>query len=237
MTYESLLSTLLIKTRTFIDLIRSGHYSIIWAELRKRCFSTSISLGLRRELAVDFNDPEARIPIKVRKLKESDTEILLEHGKFAQENPRLAEYQLNLVQSQIPDCYVAVNEDDTPCYMQWLIGSKYNERLLAIFGDTFPPLKSNEALLEAAFMSPSFRGKRIMPAAMSRIAKKAENIEGVQFVNTYVDIQNIPSLKGCKRAGFSPFLLRKDRWRFFRRFVSFEPLPEHVLKQYEEVTG
>jgi hypothetical protein len=31
-------------------------------------------------------------------------------------------------------------------------------------------------------------------------------------------------LKGCKRAGFTPCLVRTDEWRFFRKKVSFEKL-------------
>lgn len=184
-----------------------------------------------------FGNPEARIKISIRKLQDSDTEIILEQGKFAEENPRQAKYQTDLVNAGVPTCYVAVNEFDQPCYMQWLIGPDQNHKLDAIFGDTFPSLNKDEVLLEAAFMSPSFRGKRIMPAAMSRIAAMAANMEGIRYVNTYVDIENIPSLKGCKRAGFSPFLLRRDKWRLFRRIITFEPLPDHILEQYEKVTA
>lgn len=237
MTYESLISSLSIKFRNFFELLFSGHFSVIWRELLKRFYSTSISLGLRRDIQQDFKKPDARIRIKIRKLRDSDTNIILEHGSFAKENPRLAEYQLNLVNLEIPQCYVAVNDEDEPCYMQWLISSEQNDKLQVIFGDTFPPLNEDEALLEAAFMRPAFRGKQIMPAAMSRIAEKANEINGVKYVNTYVDIENIPSLKGCKRAGFSPFLLRNDKWRFFMRYVTFEPLPEQIKKQYEEVTS
>lgn len=240
MTYESIQSIftlLIIKLRNFYDLLREGHFTVIWEECLKRVYSTSLSVGLRRDLTQDFDKPSARIDISVRKLQSNDTGIILEHGEFAKANPRLAEYQQNLVQANLPDCFVAVNEEDKPCYMQWLIGPDQNHRLKEHFGNSFPELDKNEALLEAAFMRPAFRGKRIMPAAMSRIAKEAKKIDGVRYVNTFVDLKNIPSLKGCKRAGFSPYILRKDRWFLFKRNITFNSLSEEIVNQYETATG
>ncbi|MEX2364726.1 MAG: GNAT family protein [Balneolaceae bacterium] len=200
-------------------------------------YSTSLSVGLRRDISTDFKDPEAKVPISIRELRSTDTGIILQHGEFSKTNPRLADYQKNLSESNLPQCFVAVSENDDPCYMQWLIGPEHNNKLSEIFGNAFPQLEKNEALLEAAFMSPSYRGKHIMPAAMSRISKQARNLEGISYVNTFVDIQNIPSLKGCKRAGFSPYLLRKDHWFLFRREISFSQLPKDILARYEAVTA
>ncbi|MEX0721769.1 MAG: GNAT family N-acetyltransferase [Balneolaceae bacterium] len=236
MTYDSIqsiLAQILIKLQNGYELLREGHYTVIWMEFLKRLYSTSLSVGLRRDISEDFENPNARIDISIRKLKNSDTRIILEHGKFAKANPRLAEYQQNLVEADLPDCYVAVTEYNEPCYMQWLIGPEHNERLSELFGNSFPQLKKDEALLEAAFMRPAFRGKRIMPAAMSRITRKAKDMEGIRYVHTFVDIQNIPSLKGCKRAGFSPYIMREDRWFLFRRKITFASLPNEVISQYK----
>lgn len=48
-----------------------------------------------------------------------------------------------------------------------------------------------------------------MPATMSRIAELAPSL-GLTELITFVDHNNIPSLKGCAKAGFRPFLTRKD---------------------------
>jgi len=39
-----------------------------------------------------------------------------------------------------------------------------------------------------------------------------------------VDEENAASLKGCARAGFVPYLRRHERFRLFRRYVSFTPV-------------
>jgi RimJ/RimL family protein N-acetyltransferase len=87
-------------------------------------------------------------------------------------------------------------------------------------------------MLEYAFTPEAYQGKGIMPAAMARIAEKAADF-GAQRVITFVDRENVPALKGCQRSGFRPYLLRHDRWRLFRRRVSFRPLPAGTRYPFE----
>ena len=44
-----------------------------------------------------------------------------------------------------------------------------------------------------------------MASAMAQIAARAAD-GGVRWVVTFVDEANTPSLKGCERAGFAPYL-------------------------------
>jgi hypothetical protein len=67
---------------------------------------------------------------------------------------------------------------------------------------------------------------------MARIAEKAQN-HGARRVITFVDHLNVPALKGCQRSGFSPYLIRVDSWRLFRRRVSFRPLPPGTPYPFE----
>lgn len=236
MTISTTLSQIVAKIASLVSLIRTGHIHIVKDEINKRFYSKSYSIGLRRDLNTYFDEPQAHIPITIRKLQASDAQIFHPSGAFARKFPRLAAQQMNMIQANIPDCYVAASADNTPTYMQWLIGPQHYPRLAQAVGNIFPPLNNDEALLEAAFAYPEFRGMRIMPEAMARIAEKAKEIKGVRYVNTYVDIENIPSLKGCKRAGFSPFLLRTDSWFLFVRSVTFSPLPASLRAQFTEIT-
>ena len=63
-----------------------------------------------------------------------------------------------------------------------------------------------------------------MPCAMAQLAAKAGE-KGARWAITFVSQDNIPSLKGCKRAGFAPFLIRKKEWRLFHSRITFTPLP------------
>jgi hypothetical protein len=56
-----------------------------------------------------------------------------------------------LLREGVQTCYVGVDQNDTACYMQWLIGPKENMNFQRIFHGGFPWLKQDEALLEDAF--------------------------------------------------------------------------------------
>lgn len=219
-----------------IEYIRQGHFVFFWKALRSRIYSQNLFFGLSRDLNRPFQPPDAKIDICIRPLQENDIESLLENGELTNHMPRLAAYQQFMVQTNIPTCYVAVTADGEPCYMQWLINSKENARIHDHFGETFPPLKDHEVLLEAAFMKRSFRGLRVMPAAMARIAEKGKDL-GASRAITFVGSENIPALKGCRRAGFTPYILRKERWILFRQNISFSFIPKEMLEQYRMVVG
>lgn len=218
------------------QLLVNGDFNEFWGQFKRRMYSTTYSLGLRRDITRPVQNPDAEINITIRLLNEDDVIPLLGANEPKKLDSRLLRSQLNTIHSDISNCFVAVNDDDRAVYMQWLIGPAENQKIQETFDGLFPVLKENEALLESAYMNPSFRGLRIMPAAMSRIAEKADDL-GVKWVITFVDIENIPSLKGCKRAGFSPYILRKIEWFCFRRNISYSPISEDIYKQYQEVTG
>lgn len=222
-------------TNGFI-LLKKGHIRIFLEELRKRLYSNSRSVGLRRDLTIPFQSPDAKIPISIRPIKDGDFQMITQRGNVSEMWPRIVQQRQSMIDADLQTCYITVTERGEPCYMQWLMGPDQNEKIKALFGDTFPVLNPDEALLEAAFMHPDYRGLRIMPAAMSRIAEKAVDL-GARYTITFVDIENIPSLKGCRRSGFYPYVLRKDHWFLFRRKITFEPVPDAIQARYDETTS
>lgn len=216
------------------QLIRKGHFIVLFKEFRKRIYSRSISFGLQRDLNNEFLAPSAKIGIQVRPLRTEDVAELL-NTDDSSINPRIIANQKSMVNANIPTCYVAVTDDDKPCYMQWLIGNDDNQKIESHFKGVFPPLKESEALLEGAYSNPEYRGLRIMPMAMSLIAEKAAEINA-RWVNTFVDVTNIPSLKGCQRSGFKPFLLRKVQWFLFHQTITFHPITDAMIERFYEVT-
>lgn len=207
----------------------AGHFrfSEILRKLSHRLSSDSYAYGLRRDLANPCVPPEAQIPLTVRALRESDLARIFVFNRSGQSPEDVAELESRLehIYAAIPTCYVAVSEDDIPTYIQWLMGSQENERIQAYFNGIFPILSPDEALLENAFTLREFRGKGIMAAAMARIAEQGSGI-GARSVITFVDVNNIASLKGCRRAGFHPYTLRHERWRLFRRELTFSGIPQ-----------
>lgn len=217
------------------QLIRKGYFNVLLNEFKKRIYSRSVSFGLQKDLNNKFQAPSAKIEIQVRPLRKDDVTELLDTTTDPSINPRIIANQQGMVNANIPTCYVAVTADDKPCFMQWLIGYDDNQKIDEYSKGVFPALKKSEALMEGAYSNPAYRGLRIMPMAMALIAEKATTMNA-RWINTYVDITNIPSLKGCQRAGFSPYLLRKDRWFLFRRSITFHPITDTMNQLFYELT-
>lgn len=217
--------------RMLASWLRFGR-STLDPEMLRRAFhaaahrlnSTSDAIGLRRDLSVPLEAPAAAIDISVRAITERDVPIIFDssaHGLSGDEK-WLRAARRRLFDAGFGTCFVAVTSDDQPCYTQWLFGSRDNDKIRHYFGGVFPKLAEDEALLESAFTPEAFRGKRIMPAAMARIAEKAADI-GARSVITFVGVDNIPSLKGCARAGFLPYARCSQNWRLFRCRTAFKP--------------
>lgn len=231
----------MIKARQFkqtLFLVQNLKLGGIFQKVKRRFFSETISYCLRRDLTIPFDAPNAKIPITVRPLKESDIPVLLDldRPELSDQERKERMDRLILLKEGVQTCYVAVDQNDRACYMQWLIGPKENMNLQRLFHGGFPWLQQDEALLEDAFTPESRRGLGIMSCAMAHIAKRGEDIHA-RYVITFVHDQNIPSLKGCKRSGFVPYKLRREKNILFRRSFTFSMLPEGTPYPFDAARG
>lgn len=215
------------KLGTMITLLRAGHRAEVGRRLRGWLHSDSLSYGFRRDLARPFQAPPARIPITVRRIEKGEgLELLNVRGRdLTGEGTYQRMSRRQFLESGIPLGYVAVTSDNRPLFVQFLVLPAQNARTQAYFGGLFPWLAPDEALVELAFTLEAYRGLGIMPSAMAQIAEIARE-SGARWAVRFVASYNIPSLKAGERAGFSPYLLRTERWRLFRRQVSFQELPD-----------
>ena len=195
-----------------------------WSAIRYRFYSDSVSLGLRRDLRQPFDKPKAKIPITVRPISANDDMSALDPEPDLPPDEAMSRLgQRRLLGSGLRVCYVAIADDGKPCYMQWAIPAAENDRMRAVFGNLYPELKPDEALLEGAYTPTAYRGKGIMGAAMAQVAERAADF-GARWVITFVDERNSASVKGCVRAGFAPYLRRHEKFRWFYRQIHFEPI-------------
>src|SRR5437867_4424507 len=224
------------RVSNFVFLLRNLLLREILINIRFRVSSDTVSFSLRRDLCVPFHLPDARIPLTIRPLVESDIALIFDPKKpgITADEKRDLNIRLDHLRSGVPTCYVAVSEHGEPMYIQWLMGPGDNDRIQAHFNRVFPVLASDEALLENAFTLGQFRGRGIMPAAMARIAERGRDI-GARWVITFVEESNIASLKGCKRSGFYPYMLRHETWFLFRRKLTFTLLPENTPYPFDTV--
>ena len=182
----------------------------ISGRLRLGLHFESTRLGLCRDLERPFQKPSAKIAISVRPLIDADLPALLAVDDTITDPRDRYEtaWRRAFAARRLKGGYVAVDQrDGTPCYVQWLFGSVDNDFVSKLGG--FPKLAVDEALLENAFTPARYRGMGIMSAAMALIAERADDI-GARHVLTFVEQDNIASLKGCQRSGFFPDLLHRQ---------------------------
>lgn len=202
---------------------------------QKQLHSEDIWFGMRKRLHEKIKCPKAKINITVRLIEGRDLPHLLSTDGMTAAEKKLVGWQCRLLDANFNNCYVAVTSDDTPCYMQWLIGHTENSNIHKFFRGVFPILNEHEALLEGAYMHPAYRGLSIMPDAMNLISEKAKEI-GANETITFVKTDNIASLKGCKSCGYYPYTLLKRKWFMYRCNITLEPIPANTLIRYELLT-
>jgi RimJ/RimL family protein N-acetyltransferase len=189
--------------------------------LARRLYSrTERSVVLRRDLEQPLATPRAKIPITIRAAADADAPQILALVSGLSGYDRITRERF--LELRIGTCYVAVNGQAEICYMQWLVGPEHNH-LLGSYTN-LPILQDREALLENAFTPAAFRGRGIMAAAMAEIAERAAQL-GARWVITVVSEDNLPSINGCRKAGFEPYMLKLDGWRLLRHRIGYTGLP------------
>jgi RimJ/RimL family protein N-acetyltransferase len=179
----------------------------IAGRLQRGLYSRSVRYGLRRDLTLHLERPSAKIPIAIRPLVDTDLPFFLSVDASQTDSRERLElaWRRAFIDKGAKGGFVAVDlRTDTPCYMQWLMSPRENEFIGRLKG--FPELERDEALLENAYTPVKYRGLGIMSAAMALIAERGADL-GARYVLTFVDEQNMASLKGCQRAGFHPHML------------------------------
>lgn len=220
--------------------VSDGTPSGVCRLITRQIFREWYAYGLRRDLAVPLETPVARIPLAIRPLQDRDISYL-----FSDSSDRLTrrsrleiQQRMAFLAERVPTPYVAIDMNcDRPCFLQWLIGAKSNSQIQSYFCGRFPLLASDEALLEYAYTPSAYRGNGIMPSAMAMIAERAQEIGG-RSVITFVLRENTAALKGCAKAGFTPYIVRRDRHCLFhllrhRRFSVIESASARQPKEVE----
>lgn len=230
--------SLIHRANRAVQLVAEGRITELgWKieeQLRAGLYSEERTYGLRRDLQAAFKPAAAKIPLIVREISGRDIARLFPDGSAhgARSARRELAWRHHLVRAQFPTCFVAVDQlTGEPCHMQWLTGAKDNARLREI--GFVPMLQPDEAVIENVYTPPPYRGLGIMSAAMGMIAERAAEF-GARHVITFVSPDNIPSLKGCRKAGFTPYVVRCQiqlGCRLMRRWT-FQSLPDDAEASY-----
>jgi len=217
--------------RKGLRLLRKGYHRPLLSRFRRWMWDDAVAFGLAYDPRVPVTARVPSAPVEVRPIRAEDVPAFTSLPPAG--SPRAeALTRTNaraLIESGLRTCYVGVT-DQGPAYMQFLVTAEENDRLREIFGDLFPPLASDEGLLEFAFTLQQHRARPIMPTVLLRLIGIAAERELRRLV-TYVHVGNASFMRFFMRLGFVPFVMRIERWRLLRRRVEFRPLDPEVAEQ------
>ncbi len=211
------------RLKFYLNEFKKGKIKPFLKGLLKQIRHEKISLGFKLDLNKEQSIPKTLIKIDFRISQEGDEEF------FNTYNPN------NGLFNQLQTCYVATTKEGNLCFRCWLIDYSQNKKIKSFWKNTYPHLNEDEVLLENAITTPKFRGMGIHPNAMYQIAKKGK-IFGAKFALSFVNLSNINSLKSFHYASFQPYNLRREKWLFFRKTVTFEEIPNEIIEYYNKVT-
>ena len=141
------------------------------------------------------------------------------------------ERRKRLVKYKIGKCYVSFDEARIPCHFQWIFDYKDNGKLAEHFHGEFPYIAPDEFILEHALTLPSHRGKKIHDRAHGNIIALEERNPGIRQCMTFINPQNVPTMRTARKLGFVPMMRRKERWFFFTHRFVFERYENGMDKQ------
>jgi hypothetical protein len=142
----------------------------------------------------------------------------------------------HLCRSGLGELYVAFGDDGTPIYSQWLIRPRDRAALDAHSPGRYAALADDEVLVEGAYTFSRYRRLGAMREGMAHLLRIAAD-EGMRKAFTYVEIQNVPSLRGCAEVGFVPDHMRASVRRLGTRRTAMKPLREADLALWERSTS
>lgn len=198
--------------------LKSGDHHHIYQGLIARIYSKVTSFGLEYDNRGSTYNTLASNTLNIRIFNSNDINQLQEKMRH-----------IRLVEADIQTCYIAEDEQQQAVFRQWVFKHDQNHRIKNYFGNLFPKLETNEALLEGGFTHPDYRGQSIMAKSILNIINLKENKDIHRYI-TFVDKDNIASIKGLYKAGFRPYILRQESWFLFRREVTYTPLYVDISK-------
>jgi RimJ/RimL family protein N-acetyltransferase len=175
---------------------------VIAKELRHRLLSRTPSFGLRCDFTKLPALRESAVPLSLEPCVGQFDGFMIEMRRTIGADYGRALRRQHLHETGVRTLHVARNEASEPVYVQWLITRADRAGLDAAGIDYWPALPPDEVLLEFAYTFTPFRGMGAMGDGMGRLLRIAAD-QGAKAAHTYVTFDNVPSLRGCAKVGFT----------------------------------
>ncbi len=212
-----------------LNILFGGYFSILLYEIKRRFYSKKKFYCLKKDLNNLNQIKKSNIDFSIREMTKKDFDAIFTDEIIHSNANEYKDYLKRkiLYDYGFDECYVSVDKSDTPIFIQWIMNPEEENKIDEVFQNGIPVLADNEVLFEGAYTKPGFRQKKIMSESLGRFSEIIKK-KGKHFLITYVEFENVQSLKACINAGFYIYKTKTDMWRYFKRhsiYISEESVP------------
>lgn len=207
--------------------VRRGDGGDVIADLRRWAWSESDACGMRFSRGDVAAPPPARVALHVRPLDESIASAVFDVADLSADDQLYLDRRRAIYDAGFTGGWLAVDDDDRPAYLQWLIPPAEKIRIRSFFGPLFD-LPDDTLLVEGAWVPPDFRRLKVMGQGLALVtaAALASHGDEIRHAQCYPAADNRSALLGTRSAGYSVNQLRTERWRLGRCSVTITPADE-----------
>jgi RimJ/RimL family protein N-acetyltransferase len=175
--------------------------------LRRQIYSKSTEIGFSLDLT-KYNIPqvEASIKYSLRPATKEDMGEVLQRSKAeSKESCYHLVMQMWMYEDGYHNYYIARTADTNQiCFLQSIIYPQDISMAKGRFKNVFPKLKEGEAIIESSYTFEKYRGNRLHPAITTDLLRLCKE-RGLKRMIAHVTKDNIASIKGTERAGYTQF--------------------------------
>lgn len=189
-------------------LLKIGGPKVFLRQFRRQIYRRDIEVGLVMDMEVG-NSPK---PIKcginyhIQTATEEDmNEVMVKAKTESNQSVQFLVHRRWLYDCGFRSWYIARTRfNNALCHMQCVIRPEDNDLVERSFKNWFPQQKEDEVLIDGVYTFETFRGMGLFTAVLNEVCEIIRE-EGYRRIKTYIEKNNVTSIKGFERVGFTKF--------------------------------
>ncbi len=203
-------------TKSFRLMLTHGLWKELVAQIRQKGFSTHVYVDAVLDVGTFAGPGRFRVPLVAHPVagpEEPTLSAVLADRSMPSHERHEASRRLTMLATGVRTCYAIADAGGIVRVVQWLILPDQNGAVRRIYGDWYPSLAADEALMENAYVFPKYRGTGVLSSAVESLVEIAR-AAGVTRIHTSIPVTNTNSFMSFARMGFVPRRIRVERRRF-----------------------
>ncbi len=208
--------------------IRRGDASAVAADLRRWAWSESHACGLRFTRGTEVTPPPAQVALHAVPLDDRIACDVFDLANLSSADQLFIDQRREMYDAGFDGGWVAVDDDERPAYLQFLVPPTQRELIAKVFGDGKFDVPDDTLLVEGAWIPPEFRKRKVMGEGLALVtqAALASHDDDIRYAQCYPAADNKGAVLGTKSAGYEVNHRSVETWRLGRRTIEVMPATE-----------